>query len=569
MKFNRRKFFKYSGVLGGSLLTGSTLAACGDGAVSLPVDYTATDPKNLNNFIQPLKRPDGDGFMGVVNLAAGETKITAKRNTIELLKEKKVDLFTYEVVQSGKTFTNPIFRVKKGQTFSANLTNNLGEATNIHWHGLHLDWRMDGHPSLLIANKNTYQYSYPVQNRGGTYWYHPHPHKLTAKQAYMGLAGFYLVDDEDNQRLAQSLDLKVGESDLPILLQDKLLGTDGKLFYSSDTNTQFMGVVGDTILTNFTVNPVLEVATRIYRLRLLNGSNARTYRLAFVKGQTNERVPYWLVGTDAGLLDKPYEVSQVFLSPGERIELLLDLKNLAVGDILALKSLAFDPMHTEMGEMNMGTQNDSMSGMDHSGTNMANATPSTNTNTATASRLNDGEEFFILKLVVKSKVSYDKPIPRNLSSLPAIDANGAATRTFKLAQSMTMQGEKMMMQWFINNNSYQMEDYLITVKKGSTEIWEFYNETQSMPHPMHLHGFSFRVIERRNSPAQLKGLATYEGGRLPTDLGWKDTVLVWPGETVRVALDFSHNFEDEQNYVLHCHVLEHEDNGMMLNYRVS
>jgi suppressor of ftsI/bilirubin oxidase len=125
-----------------------------------------------------------------------------------------------------------------------------------------------------------------------------------------------------------------------------------------------------------------------------------------------------------------------------------------------------------------------------------------------------------------------------------------------------------MMQWLINGKFFQMDDYPITVNKGSTEIWEFTNESQSMPHPMHLHGFQFRVIERQNSPCQLNDLATYGQGRLVTDQGWKDTVLVWPGETVRLAINFSHNFEGEQLFVTRCHVLEHEDNGMMLNYKV-
>jgi len=113
-----------------------------------------------------------------------------------------------------------------------------------------------------------------------------------------------------------------------------------------------------------------------------------------------------------------------------------------------------------------------------------------------------------------------------------------------------------------------MNEYLLTVKKDSPEIWEFHNETQSMPHPMHLHGFSFQVLERQNSPTQIKTLATYGQGRLATDLGWKDTVLVWPGETVKLGINFSHNFEGEQTYLGHCHVLEHEDGGMMFNYKV-
>jgi suppressor of ftsI/bilirubin oxidase len=90
----------------------------------------------------------------------------------------------------------------------------------------------------------------------------------------------------------------------------------------------------------------------------------------------------------------------------------------------------------------------------------------------------------------------------------------------------------------------------------------------SMPHPMHLHGFPFQVLERINSPAQIRRLAVDSRGLLPTDKGFKDTVLVWPRESVRVAVDFTHNFPGIQRYLLHCHILEHEDNGMMMNYEV-
>ena len=90
-----------------------------------------------------------------------------------------------------------------------------------------------------------------------------------------------------------------------------------------------------------------------------------------------------------------------------------------------------------------------------------------------------------------------------------------------------------------------------------------------MPHPMHIHGFSFQVLERLNSPAQVSSSARFGKGRTAGDLGWKDTVLVWPGETVRIAIDFTHDFPGDQTYLLHCHNLEHEDAGMMINFRVQ
>jgi len=113
-----------------------------------------------------------------------------------------------------------------------------------------------------------------------------------------------------------------------------------------------------------------------------------------------------------------------------------------------------------------------------------------------------------------------------------------------------------------------MDAFPIEVKRNTVEIWEIRNAEHSMPHPMHIHGFQFQVQARQNSPAQVRALASYGNGRTVSDLGWKDTVLVWPGETVRIAIDFSHDFGGNQTYVFHCHNLEHEDGGMMVNFRV-
>ena len=114
-----------------------------------------------------------------------------------------------------------------------------------------------------------------------------------------------------------------------------------------------------------------------------------------------------------------------------------------------------------------------------------------------------------------------------------------------------------------------MDEIAFEVKRGAVEIWSISNPTVGMPHPMHIHGFSFQVIERLNSPPQWSATARFGKGRAVSDLGWKDTLLVWPGETVRIAIDFAHDFPGSQTYVFHCHNLEHEDAGMMINFRVQ
>ena len=114
-----------------------------------------------------------------------------------------------------------------------------------------------------------------------------------------------------------------------------------------------------------------------------------------------------------------------------------------------------------------------------------------------------------------------------------------------------------------------MAETPIVVPRNAVETWLIRNYHTSMPHAMHLHGFQFRVLARETSPDALAPLVVADNGRLATDLGWKDTVLVWPGESVKIAVDFRHPFATEQVYLFHCHNLEHEDAGMMLRVKVG
>jgi suppressor of ftsI/bilirubin oxidase len=151
-------------------------------------------------------------------------------------------------------------------------------------------------------------------------------------------------------------------------------------------------------------------------------------------------------------------------------------------------------------------------------------------------------------------------IPTQLSTPPVVDSRHAATRTFDLDHHD--------MQWRINGVRFDMVETQLNVALGSTEIWEFRNPPMGMPHPMHLHGFAFKPLARIDSPAQVKRLAVDKSGLAAAETGLKDTILVWPGERVRVAVKFDHDFPGEQVYMLHCHNLEHEDQGMMLNVRI-
>src|SRR5215217_1772695 len=184
--------------------------------------YDSLNPTNLDNLTNPLRLP-GDGLMGIVDAPKGAPlRITTGRESLEVLPGKRDEISAYRVQQDGKTYVNPTFRVRAGADFSAELANGLDEETTIHWHGLHVDWHMDGHPLLPVAPDTTYRYAYPIENRAGTFWYHPHAHGTSARQIYSGLAGFFIVEDEEERGFAGALDLKLGETDIPLLVQDKM-----------------------------------------------------------------------------------------------------------------------------------------------------------------------------------------------------------------------------------------------------------------------------------------------------------------------------------------------------------
>ena len=513
-----------------------------------PFRHYPFDPVAAENFQQKLFIPGSSGPFGVLDVA-GPLKLRATAASFALLpgpaSQAPSPFLLYQTEHAGQAYQNPILRIESGARFTASLDNALTEPTIIHWHGLHTPAKMDGHPRDTIAPGARYDYDFTVRNRGGTYWYHTHAHELTAKQAYNGLASFFLVDDDDQRKLAKALDLQLGLTDLALVIQDKQFDAKGKLVYRPNAHESMMGWLGDIVLANLTPNAVHTVTPRTYRLRLLNGSNARIYRLAFVKG--DGALPFTVIGTDGGLIEKPETVTEAFLAPGERLDVLFDAGQAQPGDTVFLRSLAFDAMENEGGMGGMGGMGGQGMGQMMAGMG--------------SSRLPLGAAFNVLKLPVTAGERVLATLPAALSEVKPIRTEGVPERKIELSMQA--------MRLLINGLTFRMDEIAFEVKRGAVEIWRISNPAVGMPHPMHIHGFSFQVLERLNSPPQWSATARFGKGRAASDLGWKDTVLVWPGETVRIAIDFAHDFPGGQTYVFHCHNLEHEDAGMMINFRVQ
>ena len=496
-------------------------------------------------FPNPLRLPGTEGLFGVAE-AEGSLTLAAKPVEHAILAGKPAWMLAYELDQSGRRFLNPVLKVRTGTSLRIKLWNALEETSIIHWHGLKVDSNNDGHPHYAVPGGATYDYHFTVANRAATYWYHPHPHHLTGKQVYLGLAGLFIVEDDEELALQKALDLRFGETDIPLMLQDRRLDDNGQLVFKPTAEEQLHGHLGAEVLVNLTPRPHLDVASRLHRFRILNGSNARLYRLAFRHG--DRLLDYTVIGTDGGLIDRPRTVREVFLAPSERVDVLLDLRAATRGDAITLVSLPFDAMHMETpGAATAGHgAHDAHAGHTREDANAVKP---------------DGTELELLRIRVERKIAYDRSVPQVLSSIDPPVESPYSPRLIVLDQARG--------KWRINGATYDMKATPITVKRDTVEAWDIRNVPPTMPHPIHIHGFQFRVVSRTGSPEQQRRLAAGPDGLAATDLGWKDSVLVWPGETVRIVTDFTHNFLGDQVYMIHCHNLEHEDGGMMLNLKVA
>ncbi len=536
---DRREFLRYSIFsMASAVPFGSLLTSCDIGDVSdiegLNVEAARRGRRgnrgnnnNAGNVVTqklPLNIPQDNGLLGYFR-PEGRFTIEASPDELEIIPGKTTrNLLTYKV----GNYINPIIVLRKGDTYSSNFLNNTGEKSIVHWHGFRADWESDGHPYYSVENGNTYVYpDINIIDRSGTYFYHPHPHGRTGYQVYHGLAGMVIIEDEEEDRLKNLLDLEYGFTDLPLIIQDKTFSPNGDLIYNPIGMNGTMGFWGDTVLVNLTPNPYLNVSRRVYRFRILNGSNARPYRLVLLKG--SDKMRFWVIGVEGGLLKQPVEVEEILVSPGERIDILVDFRDANNGDTLKLYNLPNNL--NRMGGMNRSRMNAS---------------------------------FEVLEFRISSDSSYDKQIPSVLSTIKPIRTIGAKRERVVLGMRrgvFTINGQ-------VWDESDPLKDYGFNYNNGDIVIFDIFNRT-GMYHPMHIHGFQFQVLRRLRSPKVIRNLAIDRFGRMATDLGWKDTVIVAPRERVRIAVDMSHNFGKEQIYLFHCHILEHHDAGMMVNYIVS
>ncbi|MCP9755943.1 bilirubin oxidase [Lacihabitans sp. CCS-44] len=304
----------------------------------------------------------------------------------------------------------------------------------------------------------------------------------------------------------KALNLPTESFEIPLIIQDKRFNDDGTIKYKPNMDEKMNGYMGETILVNGTFSPFLKVSSNLYRFRVLNGSSARIYNLAL-----SNAASFYIIGSDGGILEKPEVVSSVLLSSGERLDILIDFSKVPLNSEIFLESNQFSGMGTAQGT----------------------------------------QKFKILKFIVNKQGESNFKVP--LSLIPIQKLSGSTqNRNFSLKMKMLSLNGGMHR---INNKVYKSGRIDETVSLGATETWEFDNSTGDEPHPMHIHGVHFQVVARSGGRNEIQ----------PHEKGWKDTVLVAPKEKVQVIIKFT----QKGKFVFHCHNLEHEDDGMMLNFEVK
>lgn len=466
--------------------------------------------------------------------AGGETAVL--RYTGEVLRGRA------DALRPSASYLGPTLELRRGERVRIEFRNRLAEPSIIHWHGMIVPETADGHPRFAVGPGSEYVYEFTVKNPAGTYLYHPHPHGLTGAQVYHGLAGLVIVREPQERAWG----LPEPKHELALVIQDRRLADDNHFEFKRMMMDDMNGVLGDTVLVNGLADAAFRVAPRPWRLRLVNASNARIYKLAWSDGR-----PMRVIATGNGLLSaaegvqtRPY----VVLAPFERIELLEDFGTRRAGSEVALVSRAFASrgmMDGMMGGMTGrgGSSGGMMSGM------MGRGMESMMRGMMGSSQ---GKELPVARFGIAAQARAAVQELRLPPHAPRVPMDGHELHTRLAFRHM---------RGFLGGRRFAMDEVADDERLPLDEatVWTFANDggPMSMAHPMHIHGVRFRVLERSagDAPDDLReGLV---------DAGFKDTFLIFPGESVRLLVAPT----EPGLFLYHCHNLEHEDGGMMRNCR--
>ena len=492
-------------------------------------DPDSTDPDSTNST-NGTGDPDSTGDESSSTETGSATRYDGNIIIPELLDANDFELVmdegTHRFIPSGMLSDTagyngellaPTMVWTQGENISISVTNNMAKQSTTHWHGAHVSPENDGGPHQMIAaNGGVWEPAFEVLNVAATMWYHPHLHEDTANQVRSGLSGFIIV--RDAVEAALDLPRQYGVDDLVLVLQDKQLNNYGVLMDAPNA--------GNTMTVNGAADAYRGVPAQYVRLRLLNGSLEMAYHLAFADGRE-----FHVIGNDLGLLAAPVAVTSLRIAPAERYELAIDFGD-DEGDSVTLMAL-----NSQLG---MGIPGGPW--FDEPGL--------------------PGTDFDVIRFDVQEPTGTGTTeLPATL--VPPVIPSGVGAVPHSMVMAEIPSG------YSLNGTTMQLNVINEYVEGGTTEIWSIENQT-SVAHPFHIHDIHFYIVDHdadSTGPAAATPPQDWEAGP-------KDTVLVLPGETVRFIAEFDDFAFDPADgiaqaaYMYHCHILQHEDGGMMGQFAV-
>ncbi|RCX03056.1 MULTISPECIES: multicopper oxidase CueO [Kosakonia] len=486
----------------------------------------------------------------------------------------------------------PALQLRQGREVTVEIRNTLSEETTVHWHGVEVPGEVDGGPQGIIKPGGSRTVTFTPTQQAATCWFHPHQHGKTGRQVAMGLAGLVLIEDENSRKLR--LPQQWGIDDVPVIVQDKKFAANGQIDYQLDVMSAAVGWFGDTLLTNGAIYPQHSAPRGWLRLRLLNGCNARSLKFG-----TSDQRPLYVVASDGGLLGEPVKVSELPVLMGERFEVLVDTSNGKPFDLLTLPvqqmgmtvapfdqpqpvlriqplqvtasgtlpdtlatlpglpalegltqrtlQLSMDPMLDMMGMQALQQKygDSAMAGMMGHGQmgNMQMGHGQMNHSQMGKMQMDNGQmDHSQMGKMQMDNGQMDHSQMGNMQMGSGQMNHGGNGFDFHNANR-------------INGKAFDMATPQFAAQKGQYERWVISGEGDMMLHPFHIHGTQFRILSENGKPP-----AAHRAG-------WKDTVEVY-GARSEVLVRFQHDAPKEFAYMAHCHLLEHEDTGMMLGFTV-
>ncbi|WP_445356668.1 multicopper oxidase CueO [Microbulbifer sp. ANSA002] len=444
-------------------------------------------------------------------------------------------------------FLGPALRLRKGETVTANVHNQLTQNVTAHWHGLIVPGHADGGPYMPIKPGHTWTAKLPIIQQAATLWFHPHLYPTTAELVLKGLAGLIIIDDENSDALP--LPKRWGVDDIPVIIQDRRFNKDGSFFHRFNEITVAAGYCGDILLTNGVVNPVVNPPRGWVRFRILDGSNARNYRLS-----TSDQRPIYVIATDGGFLPEPVEVKELPIAAGERYEVMVDARNGQPFDFITLpvpqQVMRLPPFDGPVVFLSVVPTNE------------------------------EGRGFLPERLVSMPEIPAKlPPISQKLvmqmnrwqiadklidaSGLEKMVASGktdpaVVARVLKLiTEAPALPLKAQLTANAVNGVSFSFTEPGFKAPINTDLHWRISEGKDTMLHPVHIHGCQFRLVKFNDAtpPAYMRG--------------WKDTVPISNAGSAEIYVRFPLEAMPDMPYMVHCHVLEHEDSGMMTEFSVA